>query len=213
MMTKPFSMHGRRDFLILAAGATLKAAEPVTRRAVSETAYPLERITPIAQDGHPGLGFLRKPPGKGAIPGGGHHSRWAPHSAGRDVKEYALHSPPPCPFLAEGYVLVAFTYLSRDHDRQDKMCLQDCLAVVNHLKRLSFVDEGLIPCARTGQRKTHKRKQPRGIAQHLATAHCQFGVFQMLISRVTKNLPESVGLLIEATVMRVPIPLPTDQRS
>ena len=212
MTTKPFSMHGRRDFLTLAAGATLKAAEPVTRRAISETAYPLEQITPIAQDGHPGLGFLRKPLGKGPFPAvviihGGLVTR--PEG---EVKEYALHSPLPCRFLAEGYVVVALTYQSRDHDRQDKMCLQDCLAVVNHLKRLSFVDEGLVPCARIGQRETHKRKQPRGIAQHLATAHCQFDVFQMLISRVTKNLPESVGLLIEATVMRVPNSLLTDQR-
>src|SRR5262249_43948324 len=139
IMDNRFRLLGRRHFLTLAAGATLKAADPVMRPAVSEIACPLERMTPIAQDGHPGLAFLRKPPGKGPFPAvviiHGGLVTWPEEQ----LKEYALNSPLPCHFLAEGWAVAALTYRSRDLDPQDKMCLQDCLAVANYLKRLPFV--------------------------------------------------------------------------
>jgi dienelactone hydrolase len=140
MTTNRSSILGRRDFLTLAAGTALKAADPVMRPAVSETACPLERISPIAQDGHPGLAFLRKPPGKGPFPSVVIIHGGLVRQPEEDLKGYALNSPLPCRFLAEGYVVAALTYRSRDHDPQDKACLQDCLAVVNHLKRLPVVD-------------------------------------------------------------------------
>jgi dienelactone hydrolase len=144
-------MLRRRDFLTLAAATALRAADPVMRPALSETVCPLMRMTPIAQDGHPGLAFLRKPPGKGLFPAlviiRGGLVTWPEEQ----LKEYALNSPLPCRFLAEGYAVAAFTYRSRDLDPQDKMCLQDCLAVVNHLKRLPFVDpKSVVVCGCSG---------------------------------------------------------------
>src|SRR5262245_32331843 len=110
------------------------------RPAVSEAACPLERITPIAQDGHPGLAFMRKPPGNGPFPAVViiHCGLFTLPEA--RIREIALNGPLSCRFLAEGYVVAALTYRSRDLDPQDKACLQDSLAVANHLKRLPFVD-------------------------------------------------------------------------
>ena len=42
--------------------------------------------------------------------------------------------------LAEGYTVAARDYRSRDYDPQYKSCLQDCLAVVSHMKGRPFVD-------------------------------------------------------------------------
>jgi dienelactone hydrolase len=111
------------------------------RPAVSEIACPVERITPIAQDGHSGLAFLREPPGKGPFPAAVViHGGLVAWPEGQ-LREYAINSPLPCRFLAEGYVVAVLTYRNRDLDPQDKRCLQDCLAVVNHIKRLPFVDQ------------------------------------------------------------------------
>ncbi len=110
------------------------------RPAVSEIACPLERTTPRAQDGHTGLAFVRKPPGKGPFPAvviiHGGLAAWPE----KQLSEYALNSPQPSRFLAEGYAVAALTYRSRDLDPQDKLCVQDCLAVVNQMKRRPFVD-------------------------------------------------------------------------
>jgi dienelactone hydrolase len=141
----------RRDFLTFGAGAILKAADPVMRPSVSEAACPLERTTPIAQDGHPGLAFVRKPPGTGPLPAvviiHGGLGTWPEEQ----LRAYALNAPLPCRFLAEGYVVAALTYRSRDLDLQDKVSLRDCLAVVNHLKLLPFVDpKSAVVCGCSG---------------------------------------------------------------
>jgi len=139
-MKNQFTFLGRRDFLTLVATTALKGADRVMRPVVSEATCPLEQITPTAQDGHPGLAFLRQPPGKGPFPSvviihGGLVS-WPEEQ----LREYTLSSPLPCRFLAEGYTVAALDYRSRDYDPQDRACLQDCLAVVNHMKRRPFVD-------------------------------------------------------------------------
>lgn len=46
MTAKGLRVIERRDFLALAAAGVLRAAAPITRPAVSETACPLERATP-----------------------------------------------------------------------------------------------------------------------------------------------------------------------
>ena len=121
------------------------------RPAISETACPLERITPMAQDGHPGLAFLRRPPGTGPFPAAaiihGGLVTWPEEQ----LRKYALNSPLPSRFLAEGYVVAALTYRTRDLDPQDKVSLRDCLAVVNHLKQLPFVDpKSVVACGCSG---------------------------------------------------------------
>jgi dienelactone hydrolase len=140
MIEHRFRTVRRREFLGFAIGTALEGADAVMRPAVSEAVCPIERISPIAQDGHAGIAFMRKPPGKGPFPSvviihGGLYA--LPE---KRIREIALDGPPACRFLAAGYVVTALTYRSRDLDPQDKACLRDCLAVVDYLKGLPFVD-------------------------------------------------------------------------
>jgi acetyl esterase/lipase len=127
-------------FLMLLAAALARAGEPITRPVVSEEACPLVAIAPVARDGHRGQGFLRKPPGAGPFPAvvwihGG--LRTVPADA---LKNMALTSANPSRFLAAGYVVAVITYRSRDHDPQSTVALEDCLAAIEHLRRLPAVD-------------------------------------------------------------------------
>ncbi len=130
----------RRRFLALAAAGLVRAEDQVTRPAVSEDACPLARVTPVAQDGHRGLAFVRKPPGAGPFPviviihGG--LTTWPEEQ----LRQYALTTPLPSRFLAAGYLVATITYRSRDEDPQLKVSLDDCLAAVDCVRRLSSVD-------------------------------------------------------------------------
>jgi dipeptidyl aminopeptidase/acylaminoacyl peptidase len=140
MKSSPFPMLDRRRFVALAAAGVARAGDEVTRPSISEDACPLERIAPVARDGHRGLGFLRKPPGGGPFPvllvihGG--LTTWPEE----DLKAYSLNGATPSRFLAAGYAVPAITYRSRDIDPQSKISLEDCLAAINYLRRLPFVD-------------------------------------------------------------------------
>jgi hypothetical protein len=50
----------------------------------------------------------------------------------------------------------------------------------------------------------------RGVDKRGATREERFGLSQMLISAASEDLPETVGLLVKSTVMRVRLPLPTE---
>lgn len=117
-----------------------RPSKPITRPMVSEETSRLEPISPVAQDGHWGQGFLRKPPGPGPFPAlvwihGGLTTRPI-----EELKEYALSTPNPSRFLAAGYVVVVITYRSRDEDPQSTVSLKDCLAAITYLRRLPYVD-------------------------------------------------------------------------
>ena len=123
----------------LEAVAQSQAAESVTRPVISEDASPLEPIAPVAKDGHRGTGLLRRPPGAGPFPAliwihGGLTTRPA-----ADLRDYALGANP-SRFLAAGYVVAVITYRSRDEDPQSAVSLEDSLAAVDHVRRLSIVD-------------------------------------------------------------------------
>ncbi len=45
--------------------------------------------------------------------------------------------------MLAGYVVAIITYRSRDHDPQSTVSLEDCLAAVDHLRRLPCVDNRL----------------------------------------------------------------------
>ena len=120
--------------------ASSAAQSAVTRPVVSDTACPLETITPVAADGHRGLAVLRRPPGAGPFPvviwfhGGMAEVPLARlEAAARDLATGSR-------FLAAGYVFVAPTYRSRDVDPQSPDSLEDALAVVEYVRRLPFVD-------------------------------------------------------------------------
>jgi acetyl esterase/lipase len=134
-----------RRYLLLATLATalpsnLGAVEAeVTWPVVSETACPLETITPIASDGYRGLGVLRKPPGNGPFPAiiSVHGGIWAEPLSNLEAYARAVTL---SRFLAAGYVIVAPTYRSRDVDPQSPVSLEDSLAVVDYVRKLPYVD-------------------------------------------------------------------------
>jgi len=117
-----------------------RPSDPITRPVVSEETSQLEPISPVAEDGNRGQGFLRKPPGRGPFPAvvwihGGLSTRPV-----EELKEYALSTPNPSRFLAAGYVVMVITYRSRDEDPQSNVSLKDCLAAIAYLRRLPYVD-------------------------------------------------------------------------
>jgi dipeptidyl aminopeptidase/acylaminoacyl peptidase len=122
------------------AAADDKEKKPAaTRPAISEEVAPLEAIAPVAQDGHKGEAFLRKPPGKGPFPAvvivhGG--STTFPTAA---LKKFALGTWP-SRFLAAGYVVVVPTFRSRVEDPQTRDSLEDVLATVEYVRKLPYAD-------------------------------------------------------------------------
>jgi len=136
----PRAALDRRAFLALISAGVARAQDPVTRPIVSEDACPLETITPTAYDGYRGQVVLRKPPGAGQFPAilwihGGLTTVPSPM-----LLEIARNGANPSRFLAAGYVVIVPTYRSRDDDPQSRVSLEDCLAVVDYLRRQPYVD-------------------------------------------------------------------------
>lgn len=142
----------RRTFLAATLGGVLcdrvaAAQEAVTYPAVSEVVCPLQDIRPVASDGHTGLGVLRSPPGRGPFPA----VIWL-HGCITTVPSERLHAftrdgATATRLLAAGYLVVAPTYRSRDHDLQSPVSLVDALAVVEYVRRLADVDRESIVVA------------------------------------------------------------------
>ena len=122
------------------AAADDKEKEPAaTRPSISEEVAPLEAITPVAKDGHKGVAYLRKPPGKGPFPAvvlihGGFGGNPA------DVVKNIALGIWPSRYLAAGYVVATITYRKRDADPQSTEAVEDVLAVIEHLRQLPYVD-------------------------------------------------------------------------
>jgi acetyl esterase/lipase len=139
----------RRTFLASAASALAwthhaAAQGAVTRPVVLETTCPIETVTPVAADGHRGLAVLQKPPGPGPFPvavwfhgGITTEPRDRLETRARDLATSTR-------LLAAGYVFVAPTYRSRDVDLRNPGTIQDALAVVDHLRTLSYIDPASI---------------------------------------------------------------------
>jgi dipeptidyl aminopeptidase/acylaminoacyl peptidase len=112
-----------------------------TRPVIAEDVSPVESIAPISRDGHRGEGFVRKPPGSGPFPAvilihGGLTRRPT-----EELRKYTL-STHPSRFRAAGYVVVVITYRSRDVDptAQTPMPVSDCVAAIEFVKALPYVD-------------------------------------------------------------------------
>ena len=134
----------RRAFLVTAAGSfcsrLVEAQDPVLQPVISEADAPLEVITPVAQDGHRGLGVLRKPPGKGPFPAIIYVHGGITTMPIASLRAAATVGANPSRFLAAGYVVVVPTYRSRDVDPQSPVSLDDTVAVVDYVRALSYVD-------------------------------------------------------------------------
>jgi dipeptidyl aminopeptidase/acylaminoacyl peptidase len=138
-------------FTLLIAGITtsvlttplatgLAQGERITKPTVSEKASPLEPIAPVAHDGYRGQAFLRKPPGDGPFPAVVLIHGGLTTLPSERLREYALTNALPSRFLAAGYVVATITYRSRDVDLQSRVSLDDSLAAVEYVQRLSYVN-------------------------------------------------------------------------
>ena len=120
-----------------------QARAPITSPTVSEAVAPLEPIAPTARDGTRGEGFLRKPPGPGPFPAVVLIHGGITRQPTARLREYALGSWS-SRFLAAGYVIAAITYRSRDVDLQSTDSVEDALAAIDYVRRLSYVDRNSI---------------------------------------------------------------------
>ena len=127
--------------------------DPETRPEVAESDSPLTAIAPVAEDGHRGSAFLRKPPGDGPFPAVVIIHPGITTLPDTYLREYMLRAAPPSRFLAAGYVVALTTYRSRDDDPQSPVSARDVAATLDHTRKLGYVDSdsiGLIGCSGGG---------------------------------------------------------------
>src|SRR5688572_30472094 len=125
---------------VLLSGSLAFAESTVTWPAVSEQACPAEVVTAEAKDGHKASAVVRKPPGKGPFPAlvilhGGLNERNVER-----VKREAANQPTASRFLAAGYVTVEGVFRGRSDDPQAKDAFLDCLAIIEHVRKMPEVD-------------------------------------------------------------------------
>ncbi len=133
----------RTALLTIAAtfvGGSFCRSEPApTRPQVSQETCPLEIFTAPTRDGRQATGVLRKPPGKGSFPAviylHGGLTPWSLNQLKAQAAGQTLSR-----FLAAGYVTVTPTFRTREIDPLTKDALVDCLAVIEHVKKMPEVD-------------------------------------------------------------------------
>lgn len=143
---------GVRTMAVLAAGTILYAAHAaraapassapatITYPEVSEAACPVEAITIVGKDGNKVSAFVRTPPGRGPFPAIIIlHGGLVPHPL-ENIRQDALKRPSHTRFLAAGYVTVTPTFRARHENPQSRDPLEDCIAVVAHVKKMPAVD-------------------------------------------------------------------------
>lgn len=130
-------------FLANCASQSSRNQQDATYRPViAEATSPVQRISPVAADGHTGMSFLRKPPGDGPFPAvmliHGGLSGWEEDR----IRDYALHIHA-SRFLAAGYVVVAVTRRDLDLDLPDEgepEPVMDLIAIYDYLAGQPYVD-------------------------------------------------------------------------
>ena len=134
----------RRALIVAGVGALssrlLKAQQAVTQPLVTEAIAPVEVIAPVAEDGHRGLGVLRKPPGNGPFPTVIYLHGGITTVPLANLRATATQGANPSRLLAAGYVVIVPTYRSRDVDPQSPVSLDDAVAVVNYARALPYVN-------------------------------------------------------------------------
>jgi dipeptidyl aminopeptidase/acylaminoacyl peptidase len=123
---------------------------PVVRPVISEAAIPVESFTPEASDGHRGEGFLRRPPGEGPFPAVLLIHGGLPRRSTESIREYTVGTHA-SRFLEAGYVVAVITYRGRDVAPRDQTpeTVLDCVAAVEALKALPFVDPASVAVSGT----------------------------------------------------------------
>jgi acetyl esterase/lipase len=120
--------------------ALARGEDQITRPEVSESASPVEVVSIPVPNAPATPAVIRKPPGEGPFPAIVHlHGGLETWPTNR-LKEDSLKMPTTARFLAAGYVVVIPTFRPRSQDPQTTDALNDCLAVVEYVKKMPQVD-------------------------------------------------------------------------
>jgi len=120
--------------------ALARGEDKITRPQISESACPIEVVSIPVPSAPATPAVIRKPPGNGPFPALIHlHGGLESWPLNR-LKEDATAMPTTARFLAAGYVIVIPTFRARSQDPQTTDALNDCLAVVDYVKKMPQVD-------------------------------------------------------------------------
>jgi len=112
----------------------------VTYPQVSEEACPAKIVSIPGKAGNQVTAVVRQPPGSGPFPAILLlHGGLSPYPVEK-LKEEALTRPNYTRFLAAGFVIAVPTFRSREENPQSRDALDDCLAVVDYVKKMPAVD-------------------------------------------------------------------------
>jgi dipeptidyl aminopeptidase/acylaminoacyl peptidase len=132
--------------LMFALTAMAAADEPapqparITYPQVSESACPVQVVSIPGKAGNQVSAVVRQPPGSGPFPAMVLlHGGLSPYPHEK-LKDESLTRPNYTRFLAAGFVIVVPTFRSREENPQTRDALDDCLAVVDYVKKMPAVD-------------------------------------------------------------------------
>ena len=126
--------------LLVALAAAAEDPIKVTYPQVSEVACPLKVVSIPGRAGNEVTAVVRQPPGNGPFPAIVLlHGGLSPYRLDT-LKEESLTRPNYTRFLAAGFVIVVPTFRSREENPQTRDALEDCLAVVDYVKKIPVVD-------------------------------------------------------------------------
>src|SRR5437868_3003206 len=112
----------------------------VTYPQVSEDACPAKIVSISGKAGNQIPAVIRQPPGPGPFPAMVLlHGGLSPYPVEK-LKDESLTRPNYTRFLAAGFVIAVPTFRSREENPQTRDALDDCLAVVDYVKKLPKVD-------------------------------------------------------------------------
>src|SRR5262249_55507397 len=107
---------------------------------VSEAACPMKVVSIPGKAGNEVTAVVRQPPGSGPFPAIVLlHGGLSPYRI-EALKQESLSRPNYTRFLAAGFVIVVPTFRSREENPQTRDALDDCLALVEHVKKMPVVD-------------------------------------------------------------------------
>jgi dipeptidyl aminopeptidase/acylaminoacyl peptidase len=139
----PALLAGCTGFPFAGTAAAAEPADPVakvTYPQVAESACPIQVVSVPGTAGNEVTAIVRQPPGNGPFPAIVLlHGGLSPYPVAR-LKEESLTRPNYTRFLAAGFVIVVPTFRSREENPQTRDALDDCLAVVDYVKKMPAVD-------------------------------------------------------------------------
>jgi len=130
---------------VLRAGTTAptqpaEQTAKITYPQVAESACPLQVVSIPGMSGNQVTAVIRQPPGPGPFPAILLlHGGLSPYPIEK-LRDESLTRPNYVRFLAAGFVTVVPTFRSREENPQSRDALDDCLAVVEYVKKMPAVD-------------------------------------------------------------------------